>query len=766
MARQCTAARPPSGGVATRGPWRPEGTSPRLGVLLAAALLLGGTPWLANGKENVPAAVATEAAQEKAAGAAASPPAREAATKDADGERLPEMVVTANRTPTPAQSVPAAVTVIPDERLHRPGAANIKDGLTAVPGIKLSTRQDQDVATTGLELRGLGTNATSGTNALVLLDGIPQRRLSFGGPYLGVMPYEAVTRMELVQGPLSSLYGRGALAGALQLFTDPGSREFHTHLATTFEGGTDTLRESLRLSGPLAPLPEATFSIAGSRSSMNGWQPGTEGRQEDHYLHLELPLSEDDTLTIIAGYFSADRDMAAPVLIDKDGDRLDAIDRDTNLSVPGHNHLTLDEFRLGTIWTHNLTDSLQSKLTLAYWNADTDWLVGRPTDRPATGTIINRPSDERLWQENSLFSELQLQQQYDVTEGVSGVLSAGGSVERWFWNSRMQSIWSPGSNASRGILLDLTTMDEPDRSTWIYGPWTERDTEEVDSGLFLRNTLNLYDRVDADAGVRFDSYRRTQENLTNGNRAVVTGSAVDPSLGLAYHLVKGGPTALTAYANWGLGFSPVYRAVGSTEIVDVDPETSESCEVGLKGSLYDGRIEGTLSVFRLDRNDVVGTLPSANTQANIGDWRTQGVELGLKTRPTEGLTLYGTTTVRLPEIERDAANPQTAGNDIPGVSRQMACLGAEYKHSSGAFAGIENRYTTRSYADAANTIHLPAYDLVDAYVGYAWRNYSVSFFVRNLLDTEYYADIFNGVVNGSAFEGTPRTLGVTLEAQF
>ena len=72
----------------------------------------------------------------------------------------------------------------------------------------------------------------------------------------------------------------------------------------------------------------------------------------------------------------------------------------------------------------------------------------------------------------------------------------------------------------------------------------------------------------------------------------------------------------------------------------------------------------------------------------------------------------------------------------------------------------------QSYADDANRITLPDYWVMDASLSYRWRQFKTALFARNLLDEEYYSSVFQGVVNGSAFEGTPRTFGVTLSADF
>ncbi len=677
-----------------------------------------------------------------------------------------EIVVTATRVGVASYRVPADVTVIPVDPLRKPGVANYQQALSGASSVKLTPRQENEMAVPGIEVRGLGSNPMSGGNVLILLDGIPQRRLSFGGPYVGSLPSDAITHMELVKGPVASLYGRGAMSGALQLFSSPGTPDWEGAASGTYESTIDQLRSALRISGPLSPARDSTFSLTGSRSVIGGWQPRTDGDREDAYVHMALAPGAADRLNVMAGYVDASQDKAAPVLIGKNGKRLPGIDRDENLAVPGQNSGDVTEYRAAAIWERALSDRLDSKLSLAFWNADTYWKVGRPDDSPATGTIISRSSSNRDWAEDSWFSEYQLAADYAAGEEVAGTLVGGGSLERWTYNNRYQSIWSPGSDAARGILLDLSSRIEPDPGTWIYGPWGELDVEELDYGVFLKNRLAFGRRIDFDLGGRYDGYTREQEDRVRGTGSTMSEDAVSPSAGVAYHFFEEQPEVTTAYASWGKGFWPVYRNVGPAEIAEIPPETSTSYELGLKNYLFARRLVVNMAAYQQERNDVVGTDPTTQKPDNVGDWRITGVELELKARVVGNLDVYGSCTRRSPEIVRDDSAPATEGNDIPLVSEDMFTLGLGYEPLLGWFAGVENRHVGGSYADTANTIRVRGYNLVDARVGYTWKSVTATVFARNLLDEEYFSDVFLGVKNGSAFEGTPRTVGVSLCARF
>lgn len=680
--------------------------------------------------------------------------------------RLQEMVVTGTREETEVSKVPADVSVITEEELRKPGVNGYQEALRPVAGVKINSRQEGDISIPGIEVRGLDSNPTSGANTLVLLDGIPQRRLSFAGPYVGALPFDALNRMELIKGPMSSLYGRNAMSGALQLFTDPGSEAWTVQTWNTYESPLDYVKAAWRVAGPLS-TNGATFSLTGSGSYTGGWQPRTDGYQGSAYLHVRAPFGEQNTLTLVGGYYDGYRNLAAPVLIDQNGQRIPGIAREQNLAVPAQNSLDLQEARLGAIWDRNWTEQAKSKATFAYWNGQSYWKVGRPDDRPAAGTVLNRASSNRPYDEQNFFGELQHAQSYNLFSDFTGTLIGGADLEYATYRNGMQSIWSPGSSAANGIQLDLATMTEPDPRTWIYGATTTRDTSEWDPGIFLRNHLTLWERVELEGGVRYDRYQRHQLNLNTGASSTVHGDAFSPSVGLSYQFLKNDAHTASAYAGWGQGFSPVFRSVGTTEIVDVRPETSQSYEAGLKSSLFHDRIEGTLAVYRQERNDVVGAI-SPTLTSNIGDWVVEGIEAGLKLRPMEGVTLFGNYTHRDPRVTRDLTDALNVDKLIPFVSQDMFTAGIAYQAKCGFFTGLENYFVGSSYADNHNTIHLPAYHLLNTYVGYRWKGIEASFFVRNLLDEEYFSAVFTSAVvkNGSAFEGLPRTFGVSVNARF
>jgi outer membrane cobalamin receptor len=128
---------------------------------------------------------------------------------------ISEVVVTASRTPTPAS--PYSTVTVGEARLS--GADGVADALTDVGDIYIQAPGGRS-GFGSLFLRGSDPNFTT-----VLLDGVPLNNPTNtrgGSVNISEIGSAALDRVEVVAGPLSGLYGSGALAGAVNLVVAGG----------------------------------------------------------------------------------------------------------------------------------------------------------------------------------------------------------------------------------------------------------------------------------------------------------------------------------------------------------------------------------------------------------------------------------------------------------------------------------------------------------------------------------------------------------------
>ncbi|MGH8854517.1 MAG: TonB-dependent receptor domain-containing protein, partial [Telluria sp.] len=129
---------------------------------------------------------------------------------------LDTVIVTANRTPQRATDVIADTTVIHAEEIARSGAGSVADVLQRQRGIEI-TRNGSAGASTNVFLRGANSNGL-----VVLLDGVRIGSSTSGAAAWNAVPLGAIDRIEVVYGPLSTLYGADAIGGVIQIFTRKG----------------------------------------------------------------------------------------------------------------------------------------------------------------------------------------------------------------------------------------------------------------------------------------------------------------------------------------------------------------------------------------------------------------------------------------------------------------------------------------------------------------------------------------------------------------
>ncbi len=169
-----------------------------------------------------------------------------------------ELVITATRLPNAAERLPADVTVIDVGAAQSRGVSSVAGALTEAPGMHI------------VQGGGFGAQASifsGGANSnhtLVLFDGIrlndpssPNSAFDVGQDTLG-----GLTRIEIVQGPMSAVYGSDAIGGVVNLLPRHG-REGSLNAQLDVSGGTfNTLTSIAAVDGTLGRLRYAVTAEA------------------------------------------------------------------------------------------------------------------------------------------------------------------------------------------------------------------------------------------------------------------------------------------------------------------------------------------------------------------------------------------------------------------------------------------------------------------------------------------------------------------------
>ncbi|MGQ0740328.1 MAG: TonB-dependent receptor plug domain-containing protein [Bacteroidota bacterium] len=128
--------------------------------------------------------------------------------------QLDEVVVTGQYKPQSAKNSVYQVRTISKEKIEKQGAVNLQTVLNN----ELNIRFLQDAATGGSDITMMGLR---GQNVKILVDGLPMvgRQGTSNEININQIDINTIERIEIVEGPMSVVYGADALAGVINIIT-------------------------------------------------------------------------------------------------------------------------------------------------------------------------------------------------------------------------------------------------------------------------------------------------------------------------------------------------------------------------------------------------------------------------------------------------------------------------------------------------------------------------------------------------------------------
>ncbi|WP_438455804.1 ligand-gated channel protein [Vreelandella venusta] len=228
--------------------------------------------------------------------------------------RLDDVVVTASGFEQQISSAPASISVISREELERGHYQNVTDALRDVPGVIVTGGGAGDRGN-DISIRGMPSQYT-----LILVDGRPQNSResrpngSAGFEQDWLPPLQAIERIEVVRGPMSTLYGSDAIGGVINVITRKVADEWHgnVQLDTVLQENSnsgDSRQANFYLSGPLVGdrLGLQVYGRASERDEddiLNGYE---EKSLQSLTARLNFAANDNHDFTAEAGVTEQDR---------------------------------------------------------------------------------------------------------------------------------------------------------------------------------------------------------------------------------------------------------------------------------------------------------------------------------------------------------------------------------------------------------------------------------------------------------------------------
>ncbi|MDU7813240.1 MAG: catecholate siderophore receptor CirA [Atlantibacter hermannii] len=447
------------------------------------------------------------------------------------------MVVSASATEQNLKDAPASISVITQQDLQRKPVQNLKEVLKEVPGVQLTNEGDN---CQGVSIRGLSSSYT-----LILVDGkrVNSRNAVFrhNDFDLNWIPVDAIERIEVVRGPMSSLYGSDALGGVVNIITRKVGKSWHgTFTADTtvqeHRDRGDTWNGQFFTSGPLID-DVLGVKVSGNlakrekdaqQQSSTGETPRIEGfTNRNANVEFNWTPNQDHDFDFAYGRDRQDRD--------SDSLAKDRLDRET-----------------WAIGHHGRWDLGNSELRFYGEKIDNN-------DPGSTSTITSESNT--------------LDGKYVLPIGaINQLLTFGGEY-------RHDSLTDP---------VNLTGG-------------TSSKTSANQYALFLEDEWRIIDPLAFTAGLRMDDHETYGDHWSP--RAYLVYNATDTlTIKGGWSTAFKAPSLLQLSPDWTTGSCRgACEIVGSA---DLKPETSESYEIGLYYAGEEGWLDGVTASVTTFQNDI------------------------------------------------------------------------------------------------------------------------------------------------------------------
>lgn len=708
------------------------------------------------------------------------------------GYELERIVVTATGTESRIGDVPASVSVVTEEDIENSTAHFADQTLKSVSGAYQKRSKFMDIASS-VTLRGFSGDERT----LIMLDGQPLNDAYSSGVQWPSIPTENIERIEVVKGPFSSLYGRNAMGGVINIITKvPKKRQltlksgygtYHTFCSHLDYTDMFLKRFGLYLSvdnkstngyrNQLVVKPLPTTPVTGTTIPVTGWERTKSPTGETQYLigdkgenywdqwqytgKLNWDISDVSKLSFSTNISKSRYDYSDPRSYLKDANGNELTNGKITFNDDGtQQKMTIyasDFLQAGgeegrNLYMLNYSTSFKDvKLKARFGvNDDSTWYI-TPSSGAAGATKTAGPGKIN---ETDPKRSMQFETQFDIPIKDRHTFTLGLGHRQ---------------DEAKGEEWNLSDWQNPKSKTSLS---TSMQGKQSTESLFAQLELVLLEKLKGFAGGRFDYWKNydgesfsspttiTYSDKTDSYFSPKVGFVWSPGFSLSKELWK----LETVRVSCGKAFRPptlydLYKTytIGTTTTTtyesnpDLSPETTLSWEIGLEQSVFKDKTKISSTYFESYIEDLIYSKTTRSGSAtlqhkeNAGKGEIKGVELEVKQYICPWLDIFGNFTYQKTKITQNTAEPASVGKQFTYVPKKMYNLGISLHVSS-----LEGSFTWRwvdkvfKYSDNTDTQKgvygvYDAVKLLDAKLSYQVnKNAKVSLSVDNILDRDYY----------------------------
>ena len=557
-----------------------------------------------------------------------------------------------------------------------------------------------------------------------------------GRGFGGARDLAGIESVEVLKGPRAALYGRGEPGGTVNLVTKRPTFETAGEV-TVSTGRWSTNRVDFDYTAPLSE--DIAIRIVGAYEDAESFRDTVETEKRILSPSLAWRISDDSQLIYELEY----SDQEAPFdrgVVAIDG-ALGVIPRSRFLGEPGYGPIEADVLGHQLEIRHDFDGNWGA--LLAFNSRDTS-LQGLASENgfraPDASGNFGRFSRIRDYDASYTMIRGELSGNFDVGDLNHRIIVGFDSDE--FENDQF-ALRDRSTDQSINI-FNPVYGNSPASGLSLGGHVNRVETQES-VGFYVQDQISLTEQLELRIGARVDNYDQTLLNRRSNKASAYSETQVTPQLGVVYQATGG----LSLYAVYGENFRPLS---GATDANGLDPNLSESTEIGVKFSLADGALSGNFAIFDLEQSNIA-TFDADYNPTAIGAAESSGFEFDLTGSITESTSVW----LSYANIDAQTLNDYTdyisynfipAGSNLLNVAENQATLQiAEATQLAGkplTLIGTLVYVGDRSGQFGHPTFELPSYTTLRVAADYqVSESLGVSAEINNLFDEEFYTNSYS-----------------------
>ncbi|QDK78013.1 TonB-dependent receptor [Spirosoma sp. KCTC 42546] len=679
-------------------------------------------------------------------------------------EDLQTVVVTGNREAALRTETPIAISKLSAKLINETKPTSIYEVINKTPGVLMVNLNNEQ------HMMAIRQPMTTNAYFLYMEDGVPIRPMGvFNHNALLEMNQFTVSSIEVVKGPVSSIYGPEAVGGAVNFITQRPTAVPTARVGIQFDQwGYKRLQF-----GAGARQGKFGIYLGGFVSKQrDSWMASSDYDKSSYFARLEYAFTPRTRLTGTLSY------------------------NDYNSQTSGSVDSTAffaRQYVSTTDFTYRKTFSLRSRLTLEH-----DWKGGSQSFITAfvrNNSVGQNPAYSIRWTTGAATATGQI----NSNDFKSYGFIAQHTQKLNFLNSKLivGTTLDLSPNTYYAYQTDLTTELRADKKSVIkYTQVKERPDIQLANyqadihnvAAYVQYDFEPLPKLRLSAGLRYDRMAFDYTNALDKSTGSKDYSQATPKIGATYDLGNG----KGLYANYAKGFSPpaltsiflkrtTPTASGDLFYYNLQPTKFDNMEIGGWASLLNNKVYVDAALYQMNGTNELLSIrqPDNSTDyQSAGKTLHRGVELGVTYRPSKQVFFRfgGTHAVHqfveftLSQRASDVIQ-NVNGKDMPSAPRTLWNTEISYYPVwlKNFRTSVEWQHVASWYQNQTSTVNYGGYDFANVRVGYQWKGIEVFSNILNVTNALFATNATRG--NNATDRTTytpaaPRTFVVGVQYNF